>query len=299
MDNIVVYPVYDTFGTSAAEIWPGGPHIVDFDEFGIKRKGSMFPLLWYVDKNWYPYPNLWGENNILYDSFIDGYINLGDPVADLFLDGRDPYIDAYIYQIDAYIASFGDYTMTPTYSSPFRVIPTTPLTAGQGAFSDALKEYQENNGNTVTYRPSIGEWVTQMQLISYYGAPLAPAQHQHNRRAAALADKIVMLSSGQKLLLLTDLPGSYVNFYPLDIMNKPEAIYAVLSKLTPNQLTLFEIRVKYELQIKTNREKIEVEIEKRLELEKQELEKQKIEQLKSGLFGWLTYKIFHEPIFEF
>lgn len=36
-----VYPLYDSFGTSAAEIRPDGLHIVDFDEFGIKREGCL------------------------------------------------------------------------------------------------------------------------------------------------------------------------------------------------------------------------------------------------------------------
>lgn len=44
-DDLVAYVVYDHSGNSVVEIWPEGGwheafHLVDFDEFGIKRKGS-------------------------------------------------------------------------------------------------------------------------------------------------------------------------------------------------------------------------------------------------------------------
>jgi len=38
------YPVYDNTGTSIAEAHSWGAHLVDFDEFGVKIKGSMEPL---------------------------------------------------------------------------------------------------------------------------------------------------------------------------------------------------------------------------------------------------------------
>ena len=36
----LMYPLYDSFGSSAAEILPDETRIVDFDEFGIKREGD-------------------------------------------------------------------------------------------------------------------------------------------------------------------------------------------------------------------------------------------------------------------
>ena len=56
--SFVIYPVYDPFGTSAVEIWPESPrvsetvHVVDFDEFGVKIKGSLEPMTKYYGHVW-------------------------------------------------------------------------------------------------------------------------------------------------------------------------------------------------------------------------------------------------------
>ena len=51
-DGFVVYPVYDTTGTSIAEVWPWNVHHVEFDEFGGKIKGSMEPLTQFGGQPW-------------------------------------------------------------------------------------------------------------------------------------------------------------------------------------------------------------------------------------------------------
>lgn len=58
-DDLVAYSVYDHVGTSVVEIWPEGGwhdpfHLVDFDEFGIKRKGSSEILTTFGTSIWDP-----------------------------------------------------------------------------------------------------------------------------------------------------------------------------------------------------------------------------------------------------
>ena len=63
-----VYPLYDSFGTSVAEIWPDETHMVDFDEFGIKREGSLDLLTLFLRSVW-------------------------DYLAELYENGYDPFTD--------------------------------------------------------------------------------------------------------------------------------------------------------------------------------------------------------------
>jgi len=76
-EGFTVYALYDAFATSAAEMWPDSPwvdepfHLVDFGEFGVKRKGSSELLTQMTGWTW-------------------------DPVADVFWNGLDPASHSFI-----------------------------------------------------------------------------------------------------------------------------------------------------------------------------------------------------------
>lgn len=77
----MAYPLYDHQGTSIAEIWPEEAdwtepfHEVDFDAFGVKRKGSFQTVTRLLGDIW-------------------------DRIAGLFESGHDPQTDTQAYQQD-------------------------------------------------------------------------------------------------------------------------------------------------------------------------------------------------------
>lgn len=64
-DDVIAHPVYDHMGVSALEVWPEEGwmepiHIVDFDEFGVKRKGSSEILTAVGSAIWDPVAQMLG-----------------------------------------------------------------------------------------------------------------------------------------------------------------------------------------------------------------------------------------------
>ena len=72
----LMYPLYDSFGSSAAEILPDETRIVDFDEFGIKREGCMDEITQFL--------------NAIYDTFVKVFTNGYDPSTGTYT--VSPYI---------------------------------------------------------------------------------------------------------------------------------------------------------------------------------------------------------------
>lgn len=99
-----MYTLYDSFGTSAAEIRPDGLHIVDFDEFGIKREGCLDWVTSWLDKIWDEFLELFGDGydpdtdthacsdenkNKWLEDWIEGIEDKIDDMEDMIKDMKD------------------------------------------------------------------------------------------------------------------------------------------------------------------------------------------------------------------
>ena len=100
----LMYTLYDSFGTSAAEIRPDGLHIVDFDEFGIKREGCLDWVTSWLDKIWDEFLELFGDGydpdtdthacfdenkNKWLEDWIEGIEDKIDDMEDMIYDMED------------------------------------------------------------------------------------------------------------------------------------------------------------------------------------------------------------------
>ncbi len=76
-DGYIAYPIYDHSGNSVVEIWPEGGwhtpfHLVDYDEFGIKRKGSSEILTQLASSMFDPFTQMFGISG--FDSYTMDYV---------------------------------------------------------------------------------------------------------------------------------------------------------------------------------------------------------------------------------